>query len=141
MKRVKVEDIQEMVGQTFVKITIDSEFCDKICFYSDDGICYEFFYEDECCEHVGIEDICGNLKNLLDTPLTMAEESSNKGEVDDSKDKQDLPDWYQDYYTWTFYKFATVKGYVTIRWFGSSNGYYSEEVTCEKIIPDENVSE
>lgn len=51
----------------------------------------------------------------------MAEETSSSGEIE----------WGTE--TWTFYKFATVKGYVTLRWYGESNGYYSESVDFERI--------
>ena len=57
----------------------------------------------------------------------MAEEATN------SDDPPPTSDYAPESYTWTFYKLATVRGYVTIRWFGSSNGYYSETASFARI--------
>lgn len=111
--------IEELIGKTIVEIEgaeAESEYIFIRC--SDDSV-YVMYHEQDCCEYVAVEDICGDINALLNTPITMAEcVTEEKGGRD-----------YDESSTWTFYKLATVKGYVTIRWYGESNGYYSEEVT------------
>ena len=80
----------------------------------------------DCCEAVSIEDVTGDLRDLIGSPILMAEESTT---FDNPKEDPD------DSFMWTFYKFATAKGYVTVRWYGSSNGYYGESASLEKVEP------
>jgi len=111
-------NIQELLGKTFIKIDKGD---DVIDFISSDGYIYSMYHQQDCCESVVIDDINGDLEDLVGSPILQSEEAT-------SSDNPDGEDHGYDSQTWTFYKFATKKGYVTIRWYGSSNGYYSESV-------------
>ena len=93
----------------------------ELIFDCTDGTKYRMFHEQDCCESVTIDDINGNLEDLINETIIMAEESSNEGSTKIST------------FTWTFYRLATVKGYVNIKWYGESNGYYSEGVDFKEI--------
>lgn len=103
-----------------------------------------FHYQD-CCESVCLEDVCGDWNDLINSKILQADEVENevfenewearfKDEGYGRKNAED--DYYPESHTWTFYKIATIKGYVTLRWFGESNGYYSENVDFVKKSED-----
>lgn len=122
--------IEELVGKTITNIqrndkgTVGYNSGEEIIFTMSDGSRYAMYHEQDCCESVYIDDIVGDLNDLLNSPLTLASEDYNSN---NSKAEDD------ESFTWTFYNFATVKGYVTIKWYGSSNGYYSESAQISKI--------
>lgn len=126
------EDINILVGRTLTKIEKDDD-NDELIFHCDDGEIYKLYHEQDCCESVSIDDICGDLDDLIGTPILKAEEVSNYEPIskEDIERTKSADEWGSC--TWTFYKFATVKGYVDIKWFGESNGYYSESVNFTKI--------
>ena len=115
------EDVSVLIGKTLTEV--QKVEADEIYFRTSDGEEYRMYHYQDCCESVSIEDIIGDLDDLVGSPITMAEEITEQGEDTEWGDSS----------TWTFYKFATNKGYVTIRWFGTSNGYYSESVDFEKV--------
>lgn len=116
-------DLSLLVGTTLRSFTRRGN--ESITFETDAGECWQMLHEQDCCESVYIEDVVGDLCDLIGSPIVMAEVSTNS---DNPKEH----DGYDDSHTWTFYKFATAKGYVTIRWYGSSNGYYSESVSFRR---------
>ena len=99
---------------------------EQIIFSCSDGTKYKMFHRQGCYENVYIEDIIGDVNTLIGSPILMAEDVSNEC------DKEAL-DEFTNSYTWTWYKLATIKGYVIIRWYGESNGHYSESVDFEEI--------
>lgn len=95
---------------------------DALLFTTEDDEVYVMTHIQDCCENVDLHEIIGELDDLIDATILMAEE------VVGDKDLAAPLYPHEESFTWTFYKFATIKGYVTLRWYGSSNGYYSESV-------------
>ena len=126
--------IQLLLGKILSKIDKSQ---DEITFTTDDGMQFKMYHEQDCCESVGIEDVSGDLDDLIGTSITLAEESqSSERTAKQIAEKEAAGDnyYYEDEsFTWTFYKLATIKGYVDIRWYGSSNGYYSESVDVREM--------
>lgn len=124
-------DITVLISKTITLIEGCVSGSERITIECSDGTRYAMFHTQECCESVLIEDVCGDLEDLVGSPIVQAEESINddcSGHVSD--------EWGGDSETWTFYRLATSKGLVVIRWYGTSNGYYSERVDFEEIKPD-----
>jgi len=116
------KDFSELIGKTLTSCT-DVGY--EIVFTTTDGGVYKLYHDQDCCESVYLDDVCGDLSDLVGSPIVQASEETNV----------DLPpkSEYEVSYTWTFYKLATNKGSVTLRWYGCSNGYYSEKVYFEKV--------
>jgi hypothetical protein len=116
-------DVSALKGKTLTRVQVLGD--EEIIFACDDDTVYKMYHDQNCCENVTIEDVNGEWEDLLNKPLLIAEEVSNENEGPN-------PD-NDDSYTWTFYRFATINGWVVLRWYGSSNGYYSERVDFTRI--------
>lgn len=124
---MKVTVINEMLGRTFKEVFKNKD--DELVFRGDYyrgvwGTVFTFCHFQDCCEKVWIEDIVGDLDDLKGEPLTEAEVVT---------DECDVGKYHQ---TWSFFKFGTSKGSVTIRWCGESEGFYSECVSLKRELTE-----
>jgi hypothetical protein len=115
-------DFSDMMGKTITKITGAEYGSEQIVIETAEGFTYKLLHNQDCCENVAVEDVTGDISDLLGGIVCEASECS-----------QDNPH-ARESGTWTFYKLNTNswRGGVCIRWNGESNGYYSEGVTCYK---------
>ena len=114
---------KDLLGKTLKSVERDG---DQVRFVTDDGKRHLLRPEDDCCNSVTLEDVSGDLNSLVGSPLLTAEESTSDASEEEHPNKQESA-------TWSFYRFATLHGDATIRFYGTSNGYYAETAyLCEE---------
>ena len=113
-----------IIGKTVSEIRGAIRGSDHITFMFTDGSWMKMYNSQYNCD---VDDICGDIDDLINSPILGAFQSTSK----DSSAYLPARDCYNPSYTWTFYKFRTYNGYVDIRWYGHSSGYYSESINIE----------
>jgi hypothetical protein len=127
-----IETWSEIVGLTFTQIDGAEKGRDVILFVASDGRKLKMFHSQQCCESVTVEDVIGDVADLIGWPILAASEEFSGVE----KASNGRSTFYGESFTWSFYRASTIKGTLVIRWYGSSNGYYSERVELEQIKED-----
>ena len=118
----------DLLGKTLARVEVADD-KQTITFGTTEGRVYRQWHQQDCCEGVSVEEIVGDLSDLIGEPILLAEEVKHSDETPEGVTPPENPESY----TWTFYKLATIKGSVTIRWLGESNGYYSEGVDFDEV--------
>jgi hypothetical protein len=92
-----------------------------------DGIIFTLEHEQDCCEDVRVYGTVGNIDDILNAEVTVAEDTT-------TMDNPNAPD-YKAYEsaTWSQFRIGTDKGTFEIWWLGESNGYYSESVSVRQM--------
>lgn len=118
---IAVETIDAVIGKKITAVEGGRVGDDYFTIRFEDGTSITFYHEQCCCENVDIDDVCGDIDDMVGEVLFKCSFTTN--DTDGPKSEWD------DSYTWTFYHFATRRGYVDMKWYGTSNGYYSECVS------------
>jgi hypothetical protein len=99
-----------MVGKTIVRASDVKPGAEAILFLMSDGSAYGFHHDQDCCESVSVVDVCGDIADLMGSPLVQAEEATSQdGKTVDPFTQAECNVEYEDSQTWTFYKFATTR--------------------------------
>lgn len=116
--------LERMIGSVYDSVAVVDEHWhtgnEALVFKKGGKECVVFSHSQDCCEFVVIEDIVGDLPDLEGSPLVEAEVASHTPPEDECT-RDDAEEW-------TYFKFGTTKGCVSVRWCGASNGYYSMNV-------------
>jgi len=122
-------------GATLRRVLVGEYEAERAVFLDTDRGCFVFFHWQDCCESVELSEMTGGALPPGGAIVRLAEVRTESGDDSSSYD-----DWRADQESWTatFYAVRTDGPDIDMHWQGSSNGYYSEEVTVELLdsVPD-----
>lgn len=121
------ENLTKLIGAKILDIELNNEYV----IIKTDKATLKMYHQQDCCESVYLEDICGAPEDCIGETIVLFEERSSDTTGKPEKDTSDYESC-----TWTFYELRTTGGDMNFRWLGSSNGYYSESVDC--VLLEEN---
>ncbi|MGL5714376.1 MAG: DUF7448 domain-containing protein [Paraclostridium sp.] len=113
--------MERLVGAKILSINNGTNDSSMLAIVTDKGT-VDFVHEQDCCESVYLESGFDDLEKMVVETILFAEEVY--------EDRPPL-DEFEDSFTWTFYKISTINHDCTLRFYGCSNGYYSESVELE----------
>lgn len=122
-------EIKDLLNKVFKSVEITNAdpdddwggYNDCVVFTTVDDEVYVMMHTQDCCERVYLESVDNDTNVLVGSQILVAEVRTNsKKQLEGSE-------------TWTFYLIGTNEGCCNFRWYGSSNGYYSEGVNLYKI--------
>ena len=114
--------VEVLKGLTLQSVTGCNVGSREVTFISTDGRKFSMYHYQECCEDVSVEDVVGDVDNIIGNEILNSEERKSDSEPIEYGDEQ-----------WTFYSIATIKGTIDLRWYGTSNGFYSTDVSFVEV--------
>lgn len=112
-------EVNDIIGKRVLAVNGLKKGSEAVDFLLSDGSIFEMAYHQDCCARCDILDLDCEPADFIDQKILHAEEVSN--EIDPEPEGRG-----DESHTWTFVKFTTPKGHFMVRWYGESNGYYSE---------------
>ena len=130
---MKVNTYTEFSGKTIQEIRGCKKHSDEVTIKFTDGSCLKFYHRQDCCESVLLEDFDTEPEYLINTNIISIEERISRS----GEGINPLNDWDESY-TWSFYVIKTSSSTMVLRWYGESNGWYSETVDIDYLHYDNN---
>ena len=130
---MKVNTYSEFSGKTIQEIRGCKKHSDEVTIIFTDGSCLKFYHQQDCCESVLLEDYDITPEWLINSKIISVEERISRS----GEGIKPLNNWAESY-TWSFYVIKTSSSTMWMRWYGASNGWYSETVDIDYLHYDKN---